>query len=64
MKNLTKESYLAILFYISMSISFFIKSDFIGTGLSLGVGTVVVIILYCMQHRCKHPLMQMIKELF
>jgi hypothetical protein len=64
MKGMVLETYMAIIFYMSIAFSFFIKGYFINTGVVLGIGTIVVIILYSIQHKCEHPLIKKIKEIF
>ena len=64
MRYIVLETLLAVAFYLSLSISFYIEEDFIGTGLILGTGTVVIVILYNMANRSEHPFMKRLKELF
>jgi len=64
MKGMVLETYMAIIFYMSIAFSFFIKGDFINTGLVLGVGTVVVSLLYSITNKQENPLIKKLKELF
>ena len=55
---------MAIVFYLSIAFSFYIKGDFINTGLVLGIGTVVISLLYSITNQQENPLIKKLKELF
>ena len=64
MKGMALETCMAIVFFMSLSFSYFIKEDFINAELILGIGTVVVFILYNMANKSEHSLIKKLKELF
>jgi len=64
MKGMVLETYMAGVFFMSLSFSFFIEGDFINTGLVLSMGTVVVVILYNITNKSEHPLIKKLQELF
>ena len=63
-KKIRLETYMAIVFYLSIAFSFYIKGDFINTGLVLGIGTVVISLLYSITNQQENPLIKKLKELF
>ena len=64
MKGMVLETCMAVVFFMSLSFSCFIEGDFIDAGLILGIGTVVMVILYNMANKSEHPLMKKLKEMF
>lgn len=64
MKGMLLEICMLIAFYVSLAFSCYIENNFIGTGLILGIGTVIIVVLYNMPNKSEHPLIKKLKELF